>query len=329
MYITAATLDDLMHGVLDRLLKSQNRVKPTRGEATELTGVLLKLRNPRARLSRTEKKGTIFSCLGELLWYLAKTNDLKFIEYYLAEYGKYSDDGRTIFGGYGPRLFNMRRTNQVKNVLSLLSRNGASRRAVIQLFDAGDLTKDRKDIPCTCALQFLIRQGRLHMFSTMRSNDAFVGLPHDIFAFTMIQEIFARALTVEVGTYKHAVGSLHLYAKNIAGAKQYLDEGWQSTTEMPPMPFGNPWGKLSTVLGAEALLRGGGCVDIRELALEPYWADLVRLLQIYRFSKLGDAAGIVRIKRRMSSSVYNTYIDRRQRRAARETNPQRSLFPNT
>lgn len=100
MYIGAKTLDDLLRAVLSKLLKSRNRIRPTKGSVTELTGVLLKITKPRARLSRTETKGTLFSCLGELFWYLAKTNDLGFISYYLNDYKKYSDDGKTVYGGY-------------------------------------------------------------------------------------------------------------------------------------------------------------------------------------------------------------------------------------
>ena len=43
----------------------------------------------------------------------------------------------------------------------------------------------------------MIRSGQMDMITYMRSNDVFLGLPHDIFAFTMIQEIMARTLSVE------------------------------------------------------------------------------------------------------------------------------------
>jgi thymidylate synthase len=99
MYLSDTTLDDLMLRVFERLLKSKNVIHPTRDEATELTGVLLQLKNPRARLSRTETKGKLFSCLGELFWYLAKTNDVKFISHYVSRYRDESDDGRVVHGG--------------------------------------------------------------------------------------------------------------------------------------------------------------------------------------------------------------------------------------
>src|SRR5437868_15019071 len=78
-----------------------------------------------------------------------------------------------------------------------------TRQAVIQIFDRIDLREKHNDIPCTCTLQLAIRDERLHLLANMRSNDWFSGLPHDVFAFTMLQEMLARALGIEVGTYKH------------------------------------------------------------------------------------------------------------------------------
>src|SRR5262245_46512518 len=140
MYLSDTTLDDLMLRVFEKLLNSKNVIHPTRGEATELTGVLLQLTNPRARLSRTETKGKLFSCLGELFWYLAKTNNVKFISHYVSRYRDESDDGRVVHGGYGPRFFAMDgQHDQIQNVITLLKKHQDSRRAVIQLFDAGDI----------------------------------------------------------------------------------------------------------------------------------------------------------------------------------------------
>lgn len=318
MYIPAKTLDDLMRRVFEKLLASTNHIKPSKGPATEIVGVLLKIDNPRARLSRTELKGTLFSCLGELLWYLAKTNDLEFIEYYIPKYSKCSDDGKTVYGAYGPRFFNMKRSSksagidQIANVIELLRRKPSSRQAVIQLFDAQDLNVVTRDLPCTCSMQFLIRHNKLHMVTYMRSNDSFLGLPHDVFAFTMLQEIMARTLDVKLGIYKHAVGSLHLYDRDIKRARQYLDEGWQSTVLMPKMPKCDPWPSISLLLEAENKIRNGQQMQVSDLGLAPYWEDLVRVLQIYAISKTRRMKEIERLKNEMSSGVYKPYIEKRQ-----------------
>jgi thymidylate synthase len=318
MFISAPTLDDLLRRVLSKLLASTSYVTPTKGATTEMTCVLLQISNPRARLSRTEMKGTLFSCLGECLWYLASANDLKFIGYYLKNYKKYSDDGLTLHGAYGPRLFNMRHHDQVANIIALLKKKPASRQAVIQLFDAKDIAKKHKDVPCTCTLQFMVRDGRLLMFTNMRSNDAFIGLPHDIFAFTMIQEIVARALKLELGTYSHAVGSLHLYKINRDAARRYLREGWQSTVVMPLMPKGKPWASIQKLLLAERTIRGGRSVNVAALRLDRYWADLVRLLQIYSHFKRRDSERIGQIKKAITVRLYDPYIDDKKQSAEKQ-----------
>lgn len=333
MYLTAKTLDDLMHNVLERLLRSRNRVAGTRGATRELNGVLLKIANPRARLSRSVSRGKVFSGLGELMWYVSGRDDLSFIEYYLPHYGdENSDDGKTIYGAYGPRLFRMRgKIDQVKNVIRTLEEKADSRRAVIQLFNAEDLVERkprRKEIPCTCTMQFMVRRRRLEMFTTMRSNDVVLGLPHDVFTFTMLQEIIARALGVDVGSYKHAVGSLHLYESDFPKARKYVDEGYQSTIPMPPMPIGNPWPEVGRLLQFETRLREGGKpLSKSELTRPGYWADLVRLLQVFKYSKRKDGEQVARLKRWMTSKVFNTYIQRRELDRPAPAKPQQMDFP--
>jgi len=315
MYIAKTTLDDLLRQVFEKVVKHGVTVRASRGETLELGSVLLRLSNPRARLSHTEKKGKVFSGLGELLWYLAGSNSLKFIAYYLQQYEEDSEDRKTIYGAYGPRMFNLRGHDQIHNVVTLLTQKPESRRAVIQLFDAEDLAAPRKEIPCTCSLQFMIRAGRLNMATVMRSNDAYLGLSHDMFAFTMIQEILARTLKVELGGYTHFVGSLHIYRKHGNAVQKYLQEGWQPTQNvaMPEMPNGAPWPSVKALVQAEAAIRRGR--DPKQFldGLEPYWQDLGRLLQVYRCFQDGNNREIARIRKKMASPVYDQYITKKVR----------------
>ena len=244
MHIRAETIDDLLREVFDTILDQGERVVPRKGANKELFGVVLELIEPLARVSRTETKGRLYSALGELLWYLAGSDDLAFVQYYLGKDGYQSDDGKTVWGAYGPRLFRMRDgVNQIAQVKSILSneKRAPSRKAVIQLFNAEDISQDHADVPCTCTLQFLVRKTGLDMFVSMRSNDAYKGLPHDVFAFTMLQEILARDLGLPMGRYKHAAGSLHLYEDDEEHVEEFMGEAWQDIVKMPPMPEGNPW----------------------------------------------------------------------------------------
>lgn len=325
MYFKAKTLDDVLRRVLKKLTHDDAvSIKASRGESSEIAGILFQITHPRARLSRTEKRGLIFSPLGELFWYLSGSESLKQIAYYVPRYKKESTDKKTIYGAYGPRLFSKEGRSQITNVIDLLRRRPFSRRAVIQLFEARDL--DHEQVPCTCTLQFLIRRKHLHLFVYMRSNDAFMGLPHDVFAFTMIQELMARSLAVEMGTYKHMVGSLHLYSEHAADAKQYLKEDWQETEEMPPMPPGDPWARVKQMVRWEKTLRAGSSLEIDKLDVELYWKDILRLLQIFAVSKNEkNTRTINSIKKKMSSKVYDAYIDQRRRKLEKNVEDQRPV----
>lgn len=318
MHFTAETLDDLMNDVLTALLKCEFNIEASRsknlGKTSEIFGALLQLKNPRARLSRTETKGKAFSAIGEFLWYLTKSNDLEFIKHYIPNYQDEAEEDQKIHGGYGPRLFKMHeKYDQIATVIGLLKKSPSTRRAVIQLFDAADNndgSKTYKDIPCTCTLQFAIRDNKLNMFTTMRSNDAFLGLPHDVFSFTMLQEVMARTLNVELGIYSHAVGSLHLYENHKKDAEEYLKEGFQSTKKpMPEMPTGDPWPALCKILETEPLIRKSELANVTELKLASYWEDLIRLLQVHTHFKGADCQKIKDTAAAMSSDIYNTFIE--------------------
>lgn len=338
MYLTAETIDDLLRKVYGRLLRRRgaSETTPTKGPATEIYGALLLLRNPRARLSQSEQRNTLFSCLGEFLWYLAGSDKLDFIQYYISHYNKSSDDGQTIFGAYGPRLFGPTSgSDQVQNVIKTLRNSDSSRRAAIQLFHGDDLAtslvKRREDLPCTCTLHFVVRNHQLHMMVMMRSNDAFKGLPHDIFAFTMLQELIARSLGVEVGQYKHAVSSLHLYTSDTQAVENYLAEGFQESVLMPPMPSGDPWSAITKLLAAESAIRLGTKPAVA--SLDPYWADLVRLLKIFRYSRAGARKRqrdmLDNIKEQMTTAVYDIHIQKRRRLIPSTAPAEEQLLFNT
>ena len=305
--IQEATLDDLLREATVSVLQEGSLIIPTKGQALDLTGVRLELTNPLARLSRSETRGRLFSCLGELCWYLAGTNQTEWIAYYLSQYREYDEDGY-VFGGYGPRLRGPGGGNQIEYVIEKLRRSPASRKAVIQIFDSDDIAEEHLDVPCTCVLQFVVRGGRLHLVTYMRSNDLYLGLPHDVFAFTMIQELIARSLKVRLGTYVHMVGSLHLYTKDREKADTFLNEGWQSTIPMPVMPSGDQWQNVEQLLDIEAYLRQGGEPLDTSYGADQYWTDLARVLAIYALWRADRSSDISGLRSGLSSEVYKIFV---------------------
>ncbi|MEM6735722.1 MAG: thymidylate synthase [Bacteroidota bacterium] len=275
-------------------------------------GLSIQLTNPLARLSTSDEKGYLFSALGELFWYLSGSNSLDFIEYYIKHY-KQEAEGEIIYGAYGPRIFKLKRSdkiiNQLKNVINSLKKNPTTKKAVIQLFDAMDIHESHKEIPCTCIMQFLIREGKLNMFVYMRSNDAYKGLPHDIFAFTMIQELVSKMTNTSLGAYYHYASSMHLYEEDLARAESYVDEGFHSTQiEMPPMST-TDFTILDVVLACESNIRNGN-LEIDD-NLSTYWKDILRLLKIYRHIKTKDYQLAKLVQEELSSQAYESPIQRR------------------
>jgi thymidylate synthase len=301
------TLDDMMHVAVDLLRSEGIHITPTKGACTEIAAATFELANPRARVSRSATRGRLFSALGELCWYLSGSNQTQDIAYYISFYRRFDEDG-IIFGGYGPRLFSFDGVNQVEYVIRTLRDAPFSRKAVIQLFDHQDVTRDHADVPCTCILQYLVRDGCLSAITYMRSNDVFRGLPHDIFCFTMLQEYIARSVGVELGPYHHMVGSLHMYDTDADELSAFLAEGWQATTRvMPAMPPGNLQLGLARLLSVERQLRTETPTESIDFGPEPYWADLGRILGVYAV-RSGPREAIERIRAEMDSDYYDIYI---------------------
>lgn len=310
------SLDDLLRAAIEAVLERGEPVSATKGANRELRGVMLQLTNPRARLSRSESRGKVFSALGELLWYLSGSNATNQITHYIPQYARYDEDGE-VFGGYGPRLRGG--TDQLATVVELLRNRPSTRRAVIQIFDGADLVESHKDVPCTCTLQFLNREERLDLIVYMRSNDVFIGFPHDVFCFSMIQELVARAVGVDVGQYIHVAGSLHLYDERAEDARRFLHEGYFRTTEMPEMPDIDPMADVKEILAFAAQLRSGADPLSVPLPASHYWADLARLLVAFELDHGGRRDEIASVMDEMCSDVYNVHIADRLDRPRRDT----------
>lgn len=304
MFIEGETFDDLLRRGLQALLKHGHSIEPTKKKAIELIGVCLRMENPRARFSRTENRGVLYSALGETLWYLSGSNEFAAIEPYIKNYrshcGNPPPEVKTSEAAYGPRLANQMAF--IKNQI----RKRDTRKAVISIYREGD-QQNLYDVPCTCVLQFFPRSGVLHAMAQMRSNDVYMGMAHDIFAFTMLQELLARSAGLEVGSYIHQVGSFHLYDKDRLKAEKYLERGIPDTVPMDAMPEGDPQAGLDWLFNAERSSRIGQPAPDAS-GIDPYWQDLARLLQVRTLRKAKDRASLRAILDTMHSKAFRTFI---------------------
>lgn len=122
-------------------------------------------------------------------------------------------------GNYGRRI-----GGQARAVVQRLQEDPQSRRAHVTLWDpALDNQPNKLDYPCTSSLTFSAGpDGDLDLTVFMRSNDAWLGLPYDLFQFTQLQCTVARALGWRPGRYRHVANSLHLYERDVEAAESLL-----------------------------------------------------------------------------------------------------------
>jgi thymidylate synthase len=154
----------------------------------------------------------------EAAWVLSGSNLLAPVLRYAGYLSNFSDDGVTLSGAYGPKF-----VDQTRYVVGCLLKDPHSRQAVATLWR--ERPGDSKDIPCTIALQWLIRNGLLNCVVTMRSSDAWLGIPYDVFTFSCMSAAVAIRLRQlggrvdRLGVLTITAGSQHLYGRDWDDAK--------------------------------------------------------------------------------------------------------------
>lgn len=161
--------------------------------------------------------------IGELLWYLSGNNSLKEIQKYSKAWDRMSDDGETVNSNYGYCIKEKFGFDQWEYVKNLLKEDPSTRQATLHIKTASN--EKSKDVNCTVCCQFLLRDGKLNMTTYMRSNDLWLGFPYDVFQFTAMQVLMSMQLGVEVGSYTHIAGSLHLYQRDYEKAISNILKG--------------------------------------------------------------------------------------------------------
>jgi len=165
----------------------------------------------------------------EAWWILTGQNSVSSIAPY-ADIAKFSDDGMHFDGAYGPRV-----VDQVKYVVDTLVEDMNSRQAVMTIWRPNP--RPSKDIPCTVSLQWIVRENVIHCIATMRSSDAWLGWPYDVFNFSCLttyivllirerpyiclqkQPGYANTPHLHLGNLYLTAGSQHLYETDLEAAR--------------------------------------------------------------------------------------------------------------
>ena len=211
MYIEAGTADELFKKVINALTPVDDE-----NMTAELINANLCLTDPTMNtMCECIRKMPIRYAIGELLWYNSRNTTAESIKPFSKFWAKIAEPDGNVNSNYGHCIHDKFGFDQWEMVKELLKNNPTSRQAILHIKEARNIIENpTKDLNCTMTLQFLLRNGRLDLITTMRSNDIWLGLPYDVFNFTCMQIQMAMELNVDVGNYYHNVGSLHLYKKD-------------------------------------------------------------------------------------------------------------------
>ncbi|MCP3684595.1 MAG: hypothetical protein GY861_18160 [bacterium] len=116
--------------------------------------------------------------------------------------------------------YNERFREQLTDTIELLNKNPNSRQAIISIYDYHADRASRgghQRIPCSMYYQFFVREGKMNMIYSIRSNDFVTHFPYDIWLAAELQKYVAdrtKAVAGEVGDLIYFSGSLHAFYKD-------------------------------------------------------------------------------------------------------------------
>lgn len=226
---------------LERVFEDGGLVSPRGMKTRELQNDTITCALDRPVVVEPARKLSYRFMAAEAYWILSGDDTVAGIAPWNDRIKEFSDDGVTFFGAYGPKI-----KDQLPWAIATLERDRDTRQAGITIWREKPVPS--KDIPCTVAIWFQIREGKLDVSVFMRSNDRWLGTPYDIFNFSMLGMLVCGQLNkygvvVAPGALRLTAASGHLYEKDWESARRIIAENpWMRGPEhaTPSVPC-NLW----------------------------------------------------------------------------------------
>jgi len=131
-----------------------------------------------------------------------------------------SSDGKNQIYRY-PYTYGERGGRYIFDVAKKLIENPTSRQVIVNLWEK-QTDLHNTFVPCTIQWAFDFRDDKLHMTTTMRSQDACRGFFLDTFAYPLIQQFIANMMGLKMGTYTHIILNSHIYSNDVDYAERIV-----------------------------------------------------------------------------------------------------------
>lgn len=160
--------------------------------------------------------------IAEQIWFLQGENDPAWLRPFTKIWDDFiEEDGKVTSYGYRWRKHFGR--DQLAELIKHLQDNPGSRHGVVIAWDPvedGLTAKPKKNVPCLFSFTINIIGGRVCMHNIIRSNDIFLGFPHDVAGFALLHNLIAQKLGLPVGIYSHSISNAHLYSDQYEAAQE-------------------------------------------------------------------------------------------------------------
>ena len=215
--------------------------RPRDMEIKENCDVALVIEDPLSCLYENPVRSSQFKYISaELLWYFMGRNDVEYISKFAKFWESIQNEDGTVNSAYGNLLFstpNEHGFTQYHWAFESLRKDKDSRQAVMHFNLPIHQRVGNKDFVCTMYGIFQIRDNKLNLTISMRSNDVILGLPTDIAFFATLQSQMLFHLVMhggeefkelELGTYTHIANSFHVYERHFDLVERMIKEDFKS-----------------------------------------------------------------------------------------------------
>ena len=173
----------------------------------------------------TTKKMFTKGIFHELIWFLSGSSNIEYLQHNGVKiWNDWADENGNIGeGSYGPMWRNFSGVDQIADVIKEIKINPNSRRLIVSAWNPLLLAQGKVGLPpCHCMFQFNVANGKLSCQLYQRSCDVFLGVPFNIASYALLTHMVAHVCNLQVGTFVHTFGDVHIYKNHFDQVKAQL-----------------------------------------------------------------------------------------------------------
>ena len=175
----------------------------------------------------TTKKLHLKSILHELLWFLIRDTNVKYLQANgVRIWNEWADENGDLGHIYGYQWrswpdYDGGHIDQIKEAIDTIQNNPDSRRIIVSAWNVADLPQMNLP-PCHAFFQFYVANGKLSLQLYQRSADIFLGVPFNIASYALLLMMVAQVTGLEAGDFVHTLGDAHIYNNHIEQVREQL-----------------------------------------------------------------------------------------------------------